>query len=59
MSQGCFDRNLLFINISRVIESKGGCQLSSRNEIFQVKCTCFGMIPVAKVSCKKSVSALH
>lgn len=37
---------------------RGGCQLFSRDE-FQVKVTCFGIIPIAKVPWEKFVSELH
>ena len=40
---------MLFINTCRVISSEGGCQLPFRNKIFEVKVTCFGIIPIAKV----------
>ena len=41
------------------ISSEGGCQLSSKAEIFQVKVTCFGIIPFAKVPCETFVSKVH
>lgn len=49
---GC-DRDLLFINICRMISSEGGCQLPFRNKIFLVKATCFGIIPTAEVPWEK------
>lgn len=53
------DRDWLFVKICRVTSSEGGCQLSSRDEIFQFKVTCFGITPIAKGPCEKFVSTLH